>query len=164
MRKVLIIGVLLMITIFIFFIFIKDSTPVQTSRHIISVDLKGNSCKVTVNDPPKPINRSTQTERFESPSCNKLKEGDSITYRYLNEGKYLYIVSINKEPTKDPLSGVVTKKLENEGTFYIKVKSNSFGDETFPIDKKVWNKVNIKSNVIFYLDNWDTPINITKIQ
>ncbi|MDT0123738.1 hypothetical protein Q9R46_13850 [Paenibacillus sp. RRE4] len=163
MRKGLIIGALIVIAIIVFFIFNKDSVPTESTRYIISVDHEGDSCKVTVDSPPK-SKKSTQTERFESPSCNKLKEGNVITYRYLNEGKYLYIVSINKELTKDPLAGVVTKKNENDGKYYITVSSTSFGEEKFPVDKKDWARVNIRSNLAFYLDDWGTPINITKIQ
>ncbi|GGH43593.1 hypothetical protein GCM10008014_04450 [Paenibacillus silvae] len=93
----------------------NDLTPIESTTHIVSVELQGDSsCKVTVSDLSKGHNR-TKTETFESPSCSKLKGGDEITYRYLNEGKYLYIVSINKELTKDPLTGVIAKMIEHDG-------------------------------------------------
>lgn len=160
LRKGLLIGVFLIITVIILiFFFTKDSVPVQTSRHVKSVELKGNICEVIVNNPQKSI-ESTQTERFESLSCAKLKEGDAITYQYLNRGKYLYIVSINNELTRDPLSGVITKKFEEDENFYISVESPGIGEESFLIDKADWRKVNLRSEITFYLDIWGLPIQL----
>lgn len=105
--------------------------PISSTSHIVSVEPQGDSlCKVTVRDLSKGHNR-TKIELFESPSCGKLRDGDELSYRYLNEGKYLYIVSINKEETKDPLTAVITKMVEDDGRFYIHVISPIFGKETF---------------------------------
>ncbi|MDP9699621.1 hypothetical protein [Paenibacillus polysaccharolyticus] len=161
MKKVLFIGIFLIIaTLGWVWYSMNDLTPIESTTHIVSVELEGtSSCKVTVRDLSKGHNR-TKTETFESPSCNKLKEGDEITYRYLNEGRYLYIVSINKVSTKDPLTGVITKMNEHDGYYYVNIASAVFGKETFPIDKKDWKKLNIRSNITFYLDHWNRTIKI----
>ncbi|KQY92065.1 hypothetical protein ASD24_22420 [Paenibacillus sp. Root52] len=161
MKKGVLLVVLLSVimAMIVIFFFTKDPIPVQTSRHVKSVELNGNICEVTVNNPQKSI-ESTQTERFESPSCVDLKEGDAITYQYLNRGKHLYIVSINNELTRDPLSGVITNKFEEDENFYISVESPEIGKESFLIDKSDWRKVNLSSEITFYLDIWGRPIQI----
>ncbi|WP_427050284.1 hypothetical protein [Paenibacillus sp. TC-CSREp1] len=161
MKKALFTGIFLIIaTVGWIWYSMNDLTPISSTTHIVSVELQADSsCKVTVSDPSKGHNR-TKTETFESPSCSKLKGGDELTYRYLNEGKYLYIVSINKESTKDPLTGVIAKMIEHDGYFYIHVISPVFGKETFPIDKKDWKKLNIRSNITFYIDHWKHNIEL----
>ncbi|MGO4527462.1 hypothetical protein AB4Z30_00160 [Paenibacillus sp. 2TAF8] len=162
MKKALLIGMFVIIAILCWVWYsMNDLTPIESTTHIVSVELQDDSsCKVTVRNPSKGHDK-TKTETFESPSCNKLKEGDEITFRYFKEGKYLYIVSVNKESTKDPLTGVITKKEENEGRFYIHVVSPVFGIETFQMDKKDWKKVHIKSNITFYIDHdWGKTIKI----
>ncbi|MGQ8874547.1 hypothetical protein [Paenibacillus sp. TSA_86.1] len=161
MKRVLLIGIFLIATgVCWLWYSMNDLTPISSTTHIVSVELQGeSSCKVTVSDPSKGHNR-TKIETFESPSCSKLKEEDELTYRYFNEGKYLYIVSINKESTKDPLTGVITKMIEHEGYFYVNIASTVFGKETFPIDKKDWKKLNIRSNITFYIDHWKHNIEL----
>lgn|GEM_PF-5475061 len=159
MRKGLFIGLLLITVIILVFFMMKDPVPVETSRHVKSVELKGNVCLVTVNNPQKST-ESTQTEQFESQSCTNLKEGDAIRYQSLNQGKYLHIVSINKELTRDPLSGSITKKFEEGGNMYISVELPGVGEEIFLIDKSDWRTVNIKSDITFYLDIWGLPIHL----
>lgn len=160
MKKVLLIGVLLLITaVILVYFFLKKPVAVQTSRHVQSVEIKENTCEVTVNNPEKSF-KSTQLEHFKSPSCAKLKAGDAITYQYLNQGKYLYIVSINKELTKDSLSGSITKKFEDGGNFYITVELSGIGEEDFIINNEDWKKVKINSEITFYLDVWGLPIQL----
>ncbi|WP_340398813.1 hypothetical protein [Paenibacillus sp. FSL H8-0079] len=159
MRKGLFIGLLLITAIILVFVIMKDPVPVETSRHVKSVELKGNVCLVTVNNPQKST-ESTQTEQFESQSCTNLKEGDAISYQFLNQGKYLHIVSINKELTRDPLSGSITKKFEEGRNMYISVELPGVGEEIFLIDKSDWRTVNIKSDITFYLDIWGLPIHL----
>ncbi|WP_145413122.1 hypothetical protein [Paenibacillus xylanexedens] len=161
MKKALLIGMFLIATgVCWVWYSMNDLTPVSSTTNIVSVELQADSsCRLIVGNPSKGYN-STKTESFDSPSCSKLKEGDELTYRYLNEGKYLYIVSINKESTKDPLTGVITKMIERDGYFYIHVISPAFGKETFPIGKKNWEKLNIRSNITFYLDHWNHNIEL----
>ncbi|MFX3646264.1 MAG: hypothetical protein ACE3K2_02170 [Paenibacillus sp.] len=156
MRKRLFIGLLLITIIILVFFMMKDPVPVETSRHVKSVELKGNVCLVTVNN----LQKSTESTQTEHKSCTNLKEGDAISYQSLNQGKYLQIVSINKELTRDPLSGSITKKFEEGRNMYISVELPGVGEEIFLIDKSDWRTVNIKSDITFYLDIWGLPIHL----